>query len=75
MFWVLDNCVIAIGFALCLAIAIGEALESKAHLWMYAAISLSSVYAGTRQYRILIHVSFLAQTLVIDSVMLMPIMV
>jgi adenosine 3'-phospho 5'-phosphosulfate transporter B2 len=74
VFLVLCNRIVAIVFALCLAVGKGEALENKAPLWKYIAISFSSVYASTCQYEALKYVSFPVQMLG-KSFKMMPVMV
>jgi adenosine 3'-phospho 5'-phosphosulfate transporter B2 len=73
VFLVFVNRMFAVVFAVCMALAKGESLASKAPLWKYLTVSLSNVYASTCQYEALKYVSFPVQMLG-KSFKMMPVM-
>jgi len=73
VFLVFSNKVVAVVFAICMALAKGESLASQAPLWKYLTVSLSNVYASTCQYEALKYVSFAVQMLG-KSFKMMPVM-
>merc|ERR550514_1926212 len=73
VFLVFCNRVVAVVFALFMAIKNGESLRNHAPLWKYLAISFSNVYASTCQYEALKYVSFPVQMLG-KSFKMMPVM-
>eukprot|EP00450_Noctiluca_scintillans_P040043 CAMPEP_0194477246 /NCGR_PEP_ID=MMETSP0253-20130528/1026_1 /TAXON_ID=2966 /ORGANISM="Noctiluca scintillans" /LENGTH=120 /DNA_ID=CAMNT_0039316195 /DNA_START=59 /DNA_END=418 /DNA_ORIENTATION=+ len=73
VFLVFFNRVVAVIFAICMALVKGESLWNVAPLWKYVAISISNVYASTCQYEALKYVSFPVQMLG-KSFKMMPVM-
>jgi len=67
------NRLVAVVFALSMALGKGESLANKAPLWKYLAISFSNVYASACQYEALRYVSFPVQMLG-KSFKMMPVM-
>jgi len=67
------NRLVAVIFAVSMAIGKGESLVNKAPLWKYLAISFSNVYASACQYDALKYVSFPVQMLG-KSFKMMPVM-
>jgi len=74
VFLVFMNRMVAVVFALCMAVAKGESLWNVAPLWKYVAVSVSNVYASACQYEALKYVSFPVQMLG-KSFKMMPVMV
>merc|ERR1719159_981099 len=73
VFLVFCNRVVAVVFALGMALRKGEKLTNQAPLWKYLAVSFSSVYASACQYEALKYVSFPVQMLG-KSFKMMPVM-
>jgi len=67
------NRLVAVVFAVSMAVGKGESLANKAPLWKYLAISFSNVYASACQYDALKYVSFPVQMLG-KSFKMMPVM-
>jgi len=74
VFLVFMNRMVAVLFALCMAMVKGESLWNVAPLWKYVAVSVSNVYASACQYEALKYVSFPVQMLG-KSFKMMPVMV
>lgn len=73
LFLVLCNRVVAVGYAVSMAVARGEPFINKAPLWKYLAVSVSNVAATTCQYEALVYVAFPVQMLA-KSFKMMPVM-